>query len=421
RRGRNITIGAVIGFLLSCTAVMGADDNYLFIKDNDGIEFSTDGNEWNNTNPYAENNWLESTETYINNTILSANGTDSIAYGVKLELNSPNFRFINNGTINASSNSERARGIYVDGGEVGNIENNGIINISSDSSNVSGIRIENSGKAGNIENNGIITGNSGTGPSSGIIISSSGGAATQIINRGIINNKISPNGSSNNGSMGIIIDSGSDSAGAEKIINIGEINSSNDGNAYAYGIRVRKGAREVVNMGNIKTFDAKFSYGISSDNSGDSAKINNLLNMGTISSFDSTTSYGIFSGASGKIEKIVNTGVVYGKKNTIRIGTGGTIGDVNNYGIFATDGDSIISNDGNMTGTENNYGMYITKKDEQIIINVDNDKSNDKPIEVVVGYNEDGSEITKYMTIRNAELNEDKTETESFILTGKSG
>ena len=34
RRGRNITIGAVIGFLLSCTAVMGADDNYLFIKVN---------------------------------------------------------------------------------------------------------------------------------------------------------------------------------------------------------------------------------------------------------------------------------------------------------------------------------------------------------------------------------------------------
>ena len=34
KRSRNITIGAVIGFLLSCTAVMGADDNYLFIKVN---------------------------------------------------------------------------------------------------------------------------------------------------------------------------------------------------------------------------------------------------------------------------------------------------------------------------------------------------------------------------------------------------
>ena len=30
KRGRNITIGAVIGFLLSCTAVIG-EDNYLKI------------------------------------------------------------------------------------------------------------------------------------------------------------------------------------------------------------------------------------------------------------------------------------------------------------------------------------------------------------------------------------------------------
>ena len=70
RRGRNITIGAIIGFLLSCTAVMGADDNYLWIKNDNGvIKFSTDNSEPALTaNPYAENNWLESTETYINNT-----------------------------------------------------------------------------------------------------------------------------------------------------------------------------------------------------------------------------------------------------------------------------------------------------------------------------------------------------------------
>ena len=422
RRGRNITIGAVIGFLLSCTAVMGTvDDNYLWIKDNDGIKFSTDNSEPALTdNPYAENNWLESTETYINNTVLSGNnnnGADGIAYGVKLELNSPNFRFINNGAINASSDSNKAYGIYVDGGKVESIENNGTINGSSNSSNVSGIRIENSGKAGNIENNGIITGNSGTGPSSGIVISSSGGAATQIINRGIINNKISPNGSSNNGSMGISINTSS--AGAEKIINIGEINSSNDRNAYAYGIRVGKEAKEVVNVGNIKTFNAKYSYGITSYNSSGS-KINNLLNMGTISSFDSSNeNYGIYSYKNGTIEKIVNTGVVYGQNNAIGMhSSGGTIGDVNNYGIFATDGDDIISNSGTMTGTENNYGMYIGKDGK---ITVDKNKLNDKPIEVVVGYNEDGSEITKSMTIRNAELNEEETETESFILAGKSG
>ena len=471
RRGRNITIGAVIGFLLSCTAVMGTvDGNYLWIKDNDGIKFSTDNSEPALTdNPYAENNWFESTETYINNTILSANGTGDEAYGVKLELNSPNFRFINNGAINASSDSKKACGIYfVDGevgnienngtisstygiyvnyGSVGNIENNGAINASSDSERAYGMYVNNGkvenienngtingssnsssaygiyvnyGSVGNIENNGVITGNSGTGHSIGIGIYGRGVATQMIINRGIINNKISPNGSSTNSNSGIA--AGPDSEGTEKIINIGEINSSNDGNAFTTGIHVGKKAREVINMGNIKTFDAKYSYGISSYNLGTSAKIGNLLNMGTISSFNTSNSIGIFSADNGTIEKIVNTGVIYGQDSTVHIGASGTIGDINNYGILATDRDKIIvNNGGNMTGTENNYGMYITKTNGQITINVDNDKSNDEPIKVVVGYDKDGSEITKYMTIRNAELNKEKTETESFILAGKSG
>ncbi|WP_261974108.1 autotransporter outer membrane beta-barrel domain-containing protein, partial [Fusobacterium varium] len=420
RRGRNITIGAVIGFLLSCTAVMGTvDGNYLWIKDNDGIKFSTDNSEPALTdNPYAENNWLESTETYINNTVLSGNnnGADGIAYGVKLDLNSPNFRFINNGAINGSSDSNKAYGIYVDGGEVGNIENNGAINTSSDPARAYGIYVD-GGEVGNIENNGIITGSSGNEVSAGIAILNNGGAATQIINRGIINNVISPNNAKNDVSIGIVI--GSAPARAEKIINIGEINSSSSaGNVFAYGIRVIGEAREVVNMGNIKSFNGK-SYGIGFDNKG---SIDNLLNMGTISSFDSSNeNYGIYSGSNATAKKkIVNTGVVYGQNNVIRIHSTGAIGDVNNYGIFATDGDSIISNDGTI-GDVNNYGMYITKTNGQITITVDNDKLNDEPIEVVVGYDKDGNGITKSMTIRNAELNEDKTETVSFEFKGEVG
>ena len=46
RRGRNITIGAVIGFLLSCTAVMGEDKVQLDIAVNDEkIKFN--GEEYN--------------------------------------------------------------------------------------------------------------------------------------------------------------------------------------------------------------------------------------------------------------------------------------------------------------------------------------------------------------------------------------
>ena len=67
KRSLNITIGAVVGFLLSCTGVMGAD-NYLWIRENgNGIEFNTektadiDGEDgiWKNENPYSdENSWI---------------------------------------------------------------------------------------------------------------------------------------------------------------------------------------------------------------------------------------------------------------------------------------------------------------------------------------------------------------------------
>ncbi|WP_141750299.1 hypothetical protein, partial [Fusobacterium sp. HMSC073F01] len=72
KRSRNITIGAVIGFLLSCTAVMGAEDNYLWIKGENGIKFNTtettsSGGSWNEKNPYANagNTWIDN--TYTNN------------------------------------------------------------------------------------------------------------------------------------------------------------------------------------------------------------------------------------------------------------------------------------------------------------------------------------------------------------------
>ena len=127
RRGRNITIGAVIGFLLSCTAVMG-EDNYLWIKENNGtIEFNTaetsdkegtDGN-WNGKNPYEENNWNVATKTYTNNTTLlssEVNGKDRgyISYGLRLSGDMSNVNFVNNGSVigTISSSSNAGYGIY---------------------------------------------------------------------------------------------------------------------------------------------------------------------------------------------------------------------------------------------------------------------------------------------------------------------
>ena len=408
KRSRNITIGTVIGFLLSCTAVMGAiDGNYLFIKDDGGIKFSTDGNAWDNTNPYEDvgNTWGEN--TYINNTILLANGADVSVYGVKLELNSPDFKFINNGIINAQSNLKNAYGIYiVNGGKIGNIENNGVINAYSGTTKWAyGIHIDSS-EVESIENNGIITGSSDEELTIGI---SSKGLITKIINKGVIDNKKRGTGILN--SLGKV----------EKIINIGEISSSNvTKSKFAYGIRVANEVREVINTGSIKAFGAQSSQGITSTNSSSKNQIDNILNIGTISSFDSIIAYGIVSNVNATIEKIVNTGVVYGQTSAIYLS--GTIGNggINNYGILATGG-SIIQNYGVMTGTENNYGMYIGKDGK---ITVDSTKTSDAPIEIVVGYDKDGNEVTKYMTIRNATLNGtsgEATSTESFEFKGEVG
>ena len=114
RRGRNITIGAVVGFLLSCTAVMG-EGNYLWIKKDGEIKFNTTANNdyegiWDKGNPYKNAGNIWDTVTYTNNTTLSsskANGrimtnfgyAYDLSYGLRLSGNLTDVNFVNNGSI----------------------------------------------------------------------------------------------------------------------------------------------------------------------------------------------------------------------------------------------------------------------------------------------------------------------------------
>ena len=142
KRSRNITIGAVIGFLLSCTAVMG-EDNYLWIKgDNGKIEFNkeptkkVDGSDgtWDTANPYSDNNWNTETKTYTNNTTLSSSEVNGnimgyISYGLRLSGELTDVNFINNGSVigTISSSANSGYGIYNEASKMGNIENTGRI------------------------------------------------------------------------------------------------------------------------------------------------------------------------------------------------------------------------------------------------------------------------------------------------------
>ena len=320
RRGRNITIGAVIGFLLSCTAVMGAD-SYLWIKkdDKDGkIKFSIDGTttsdgNWIEENPYenAGNIWKEN--TYTNNmTLLSskANGVnifdknENISYGLRLSGDLTGVNFINNGSIT------------------------GIMSTASGTSN--GYGIYNTGTMGDITNRGVISGYgdySGTstknGYGSGIYNTDTMG---DITNTGIING--SGNGTGYGHGYGIFT---SITHGMGNITNTGVISGS--GSSDGYGIYNSVAVENVTNRGVISG---------SSNGIYDSYTMENIINTGIISG----NGYGIYNTDGlgfGTMGNITNTGVIYGKDNAIKNG-GGTITTAYNYGILVNgdDGKGVV-------------------------------------------------------------------------------
>ena len=398
RRGRNITIGAVVGFLLSCTAVMGADDNYLWIKeDSEGIKFSTDSTtgdngEWTPANPYSNNNWDTATKTYTNNTLLSssaANGKDryneNISHGLRLSGDLTNVNFTNNGSVigTISSSSNAGYGIYNEASKMGNIENAGVINGTGSSGTGSGIY--NSGTMGNIVNIGIISG--------------SGTSSASANGSGIYNY--------NSAKIGDITNTGVISASA---------NGSGPSPSKGYGISNYSSStmKNIINTGVINGYGSATGSGIYNDAA---CEIENITNTGIISGSGTSSGYGISSeGSRAEIKVITNTGVIYGKNNAIKNDTDATIDTVDNYGILATDGDNVVYDKASSI-TKNNYGLYI-EKDGKITLG----QAISSPAQVVVGYDKDGEEITRSMTIRNATLigtPGKETETESFLLAGE--
>ena len=392
RRGRNITIGAVIGFLLSCTAVAGTD-NYLWIKDDDGeIKFSTTNNKPElSENPYSENSWNTSTNTYTNNRTLSGNNS----YGLKLELNSENFEFINNGLISGSN-----YGIYNYNGKIGTLTNNGSIsgsnygiyitsslnseikvlnntgiifgnkNTAITSDLVSGISISN-GEIIELNNIGMIFGNSNKAKVAGINITNSSGKIGTLNNNGIILGK-----SNENIASGVDISNGE----IKVLNNAGMIfgnSSSNNGYHKGSGVDITNGKIETLNnTGIISGNSCDLSDGIGISIS--SGTIKKLNNIGKIFGY-STKGYGYgISISSEKIEILNNTGVIYGKNSAIN----GDVTTVNNYGILV----------GNNSINPTNYGL---------IIQGGSVTSQETGGEQDILFDKDRKEVKRKMTIKN--------------------
>ena len=372
RRGRNITIGAVIGFLLSCTAVMGAGD-YLWIKGDSGeIKFSINGTttsdgDWKTENPYenAGNIWDKDTEpkTYTNNMLLSsnaANGNDSgyISYGLRLSGELTNVNFVNNNSITGEiSDTGYGFGIY-NTDKMGNIANTGLISGTGKSDGTSGGEgygiVNNLGIMGAITNIGIISGTgksdgSGDGTGSGIINISNVKKMGNIINEmGNIKNTgvISGTGSSSSGKgigYGIY-----NSAKMGKITNTGLIigtGNSTDGTGTGSGIyNYKSEIKNIKNTGLIIGNGTSTGTGIYNDS--DDKEMGAITNEGLISGYSTGSSedYGIYN-KSGTIGDITNAGVISSTSTGFAFGifndTDATkIGNIANTGIISGYGTS---------------------------------------------------------------------------------
>ena len=404
KRGRNITIGTVIGFLLSCTAVMGADE-YLYIKKGqNGIEFSinskteNDGN-WDTENPYSKSNWDKDTKTYTNNIELSSsekNGNDGgydISYGLRLSGELTGVNFINNSSITGevSSGSDGGYGIY-NTGKIGDIINRGII-----SGTGKGYGIyNNSGTMGNITNEGIIR---GTGEGYGIYNSS--GKIGDITNAGVISGYGKSNGSGAGEGYGIY-----NRGTIEKITNAGVISgigSSSSGTGIGYGIYNSEKIGNIENTGIISGAGTSESNRSSKDygiynSSGTMGNIENtgLISGTGISASSSSYSTGYGSGIENrkKMGAITNTGLISGYGNsTIYDGEGygiynsEKIGNIENTGVISGIG---ISGSSDSSGIGTGYGIYNSEKmgvitNTGVIYGSDNAIKNDRDIQNNVG------------------------------------
>ena len=442
KRGRNITIGAVVGMLLSYTVVIGAEENYLWIKgEEETIKFSTidgggSGSNWSNENPYNENTWLGN--TYTNNTILSGtdNGKDlskPTGYGLKLSGDLKEVSFINNGLV--LGKGKYNYGIFNSSCNIKSIINNGIIygyytGIGNSSDNSSSSII------GNILNNGTVFGSD-----FGIYNESYGSNSVSTIDNIINNGTVYSNNTgienytniSASSNIGNILNNGavySNNAGIEnKSYGSNSVstikNIVNDGTIYGnylgidnYSDKYASSTIEnIVNTGTvtrINNYSDKYalstignivntgtvfgsSSGINSNNNNSSSSIiENIVNTGTVCGND----FGIqiYNNCSGPNNKnnILNSGVIFGKLLYSIYNYGGTIDNVYNYGILAS---------GPTTETEVVSGVDKLKKYGLIIKNgVIQEKStntNEGPISIIIGYDDKGIPITRKMTIKN--------------------
>ena len=418
KRGRNITIGAVVGMLLSCTVVMGADvtaKKLEITKDSNGdIEFKDESGDSftpkSKNDPYTDNNWNADTKTYTNNSVISGKNEvadpSSDVYEAALKVTAPEINLVNNGVIKeevtvtgTTSKKGYGYGIYIASDLDGTLTNNGEI-AGSGSYKGYGIYVENLALTGKLINNGEIAGTSTDTSDAGddgygIYV---GNLEGELANNGKItgthgrfygygiyiasnlNGTLTNNGEVTGTTTGINV--GKNLEG--ELTNNGVIIVSDS--TVVNGIKVKNLTGNLTNNGKITATATNTSYGIQGEN-----LAGELTNNGEITATGTSISYGIY--VENLAGNLINNGkiVAAGSNNCNGIRTKKLTGNLTNngaitsgqYGIRLFDNSSSthsnITNTGIVYGKTNaikidagtlndlyNYGLLVVGKDGTI-------------------------------------------------------
>ena len=393
KRGRNITIGAVVGMLLSCTVAMGADppdteevglnitNNGSGIKIDKVIPGNTlKGNTYtNNTEILGESSTgteegiginidgesRKTNLTLVNNGMISGKSSVERAYGIIVENLGENskFNFINNGTVLGETTSptfgkQSGYGIYI-GSNLGSstLVNNGLI--SAKGYHTTGIYVLET-RIETLNNNGLILA-SGDNSGDGIYIFQKA-FLKAIENKGLILAK-------NIGIFTYTLSSyGEDT---DTYINEGAILGAGEGIHISSSIN--GDASVVTNRGIISEENlAKECAGIKVVGSnGTNDRVGTLTNDGLISARGNDASSGIKTQFSGRVGNLISNGLILSNEIGIRstyvtATKKGKIGNIVNNGTISAEKYGIATNptdnNGGLIGKITNTGVIYGKE-----------------------------------------------------------
>jgi len=417
KRGRNITIGAVVGMLLSCTVAMGEDptdtEEVGLNITNDASGIKIDKVIPDNTlkgNTYTNNSEISVDKTtgteraigikidgksrkinlnLLNNGMVSGKSSVGGAYGIRVENLGENskFNFINNGTVLGESTvigSNYGYGVSIDSslGSSFTLENNGLI--SAKGYNALGIFV-NEIKVESLNNNGLILSlgdNSGTGISifqrsfittfknKGLILAKNTGISTYTLSLYVENTDTDTyinEGSILGGKNGMSI-AGSVDSDASVITNKGMISTENSTEECSGIVVSRSGMGTLTNDGLISAKGSSTSSGIKAY----SGKTENLISNGLIISNEiGIRGTGAISSSKGNIINLINNGAISAEKygiaavedTTPKYEYGGLIGKITNTGVIYGKTNAIKKEAGTKTTGEiestTNYGILV--------------------------------------------------------------